>query len=511
MQTVVLGNHITFDLKKIGYAYLAAPIVVFLLFYIRPIIGVPVLLCMAIAYTCSLNKMRKCTELTDGRLSISIGMLLVVGVALLVWALLSGQAGLWYQSTDWDARNAIFRDLITHEWPVIYQSKDTALSYYIGHWMVAAAIGHALLPLFGLTVTWRIARVALLVWTWLGLMIVALLTMRYIRASSKKTQMLTVLFLIFFSGMDIVGAAIRLQIPTVFSADVLHLEWWNPFQFSSMSTCLFWAFNQAVAPWVATILFLQERDASNYILLLSGALICGPFPALGLAFLMLFQFVGDLVACYFESEKGKRVPAIAGTLKEAFSLQNVLIAVSVLVVLILYFLTNGAVTGGVSGSATTSEAPQISMELALQLFILDAGIYLMFICREKRRSPVFYGVVALLLICPFVRVGAGQDFTMRVSIPAIFALMVFCLQMVANQEGDGSSGYRFRRWLLAACLILGMATPLTEIYRGYYHVMTPGHRTIADWTVSFENTDPAINFESFDYKNTFFYKYVAAK
>lgn len=511
MQTVVLGNRVTIDLKKIGYAYLAAPIVVFLLFYIRSIIGIPVLLCMTIAYACSFKKMRKRSELADEYLSISTGMLFVVGVALLVWALLSGQAGLWYQSSDWDARNAIFRDLITHEWPVIYQSKNTALSYYIGHWMVPAAIGRAILPLFGLTITWRIARVALLVWTWLGLMIVALLTMRFIRASSRKTQILTTIFFIFFSGMDIVGAAIRLQIPTVFSADVLHLEWWNPFQFSSISTCLFWAFNQAVAPWVATVLFLQEKDSSNYILLLSGALLCGPFPALGLAFLMLFQFVGDIVARCFKSAKGEHISTMAGALREAFSFQNVLIAASVLIILVLYFLTNGAVTGGASGSAETSGAPQITVELALQLFILDAGIYLLLIGHEKKRNPIFYGIVTLLLICPFVRVGAGQDFTMRVSIPAIFTLMVFCLQMVVNQEGDGSSSYRFRRWLLVACLILGMATPLTEIYRGYYHVMTPGDRTIADWTVSFEKTERAINFESFEYEDTVFYKYVAAK
>lgn len=51
-----------------------------------------------------------------------------------------GIGGHYYQSPDWDWRNAIFHDLIYKKWPVIYSEYDKALVYYIGYWLPSAAL-----------------------------------------------------------------------------------------------------------------------------------------------------------------------------------------------------------------------------------------------------------------------------------------------------------------------------------------------------------------------------------
>lgn len=69
---------------------------------------------------------------------------------MLLWGYLGGQTGFFYQNSDWGYRNAIYRDLITNSWPVYYPQKDTALVYYIGHWLVPAALTKPVYALFGL-------------------------------------------------------------------------------------------------------------------------------------------------------------------------------------------------------------------------------------------------------------------------------------------------------------------------------------------------------------------------
>ena len=69
----------------------------------------------------------------------------------------------------------------------------------------------------------------------------------YLRADTGKKQGIGLLFLIFFSGMDILGALYSSRLPDLLAYDAMHLEWWtNDFQFSSLTTCLFWVFNQTV-------------------------------------------------------------------------------------------------------------------------------------------------------------------------------------------------------------------------------------------------------------------------
>lgn len=91
-------------------------------------------------------------------ITLSVPKLVLLFALMLLWGYLGGQTGFFYQNSDWGYRNAIYRDLITNSWPVYYPQKDTALVYYIGHWLVPAALTKPVYVLFGMDIAWMFAR-----------------------------------------------------------------------------------------------------------------------------------------------------------------------------------------------------------------------------------------------------------------------------------------------------------------------------------------------------------------
>lgn len=78
--------------------------------------------------------------------------LIVIGVCML-WVYFSGIGGFCFQNKDFWARNPIYRDLSTYQWPVIYDlsqepeaiqkvvsSDHVSLSYYFAWWLVPALL-----------------------------------------------------------------------------------------------------------------------------------------------------------------------------------------------------------------------------------------------------------------------------------------------------------------------------------------------------------------------------------
>lgn len=59
--------------------------------------------------------------------------------------------GLSPQSADWSKHNAVLRDLIEKEWPVLYHNEDESslLTYYLGQYLVPALSGKVICFLCG--------------------------------------------------------------------------------------------------------------------------------------------------------------------------------------------------------------------------------------------------------------------------------------------------------------------------------------------------------------------------
>ena len=101
---------------------------------------------------------------------------LVIFFVSLIWCYLAGQGGFFYQSSDHYIRNGTFGDLIYHKWPVIYEKPKAMLVYYIGHWLFPALFGKLALFITGNTsIAWLVAKIALLFWSTLGIMLVFIL------------------------------------------------------------------------------------------------------------------------------------------------------------------------------------------------------------------------------------------------------------------------------------------------------------------------------------------------
>lgn len=315
-------------LKPFALSYLTAPLAVFFAGYLRAPFAVAGLAVLAFAWwyaVCKTPQVKQVGQEEQG-ITLSVPKLVLLFALMLLWGYLGGQTGFFYQNSDWGYRNAIYRDLITNSWPVYYPQKDTALVYYIGHWLVPAALTKPVYALFGLDAAWMFARMALWGWTALGTYLAALNLLVYLRADTGKKQGIGLLFLIFFSGMDILGALYSSRLPDLLAYDAMHLEWWtNDFQFSSLTTCLFWVFNQTVGAWLATVCFLQEKDCRNYLLLGTACLMCGPFPFVGLVIFMVARGIVLLA----QRQKG--------VLQSAFSPANVLVLVVVLSITASYF------------------------------------------------------------------------------------------------------------------------------------------------------------------------------
>lgn len=503
-------------LKVPIFFYLSLPAFLFLAFFLRLSVAIPciaaygLMLCFALRKDQTQKKMEK-------KITVSGVTLFILFLVVLLWTFLGGLNGHWFQTSDWDCRNAIFMDLITHRWPVRYQN-GSALVYYIGHWLPEAAAAKLFLRFGGLELAWSIGQNLLWLWTSVGLYFLLLLLLIYHEVKNKKQILLVVLLLIFFSGMDIIGTILTGRLGEFFSPNELHLEWWSGrYQFSSITTCVYWVFNQSVIPWLAVMCFLHEKTPKNYVFLGIACLSCGPFPMVGLTVLMLVRGIEYLV-----EETGAEKYNWKKRILELFSPGNLLGCFVVLPVYILYYACNIATSQTMaresSGGMLERTIQQFSDNFIKSLicfvafFVLEAGIYLVLIYRERKNDPLYYAVFVSLLLIPHFQIGLSMDFCMRVSIPALFLLMVYCGEYLLHHLNSLKKPWgpeKIRTLLIAACLLIGAVTPCVEIGRGVYHVITEQTIELAyDPIYSFENEPVTYNFSTEFPDKTVFFKYI---
>ncbi len=545
-------------LKKAAFFCLALPACVFMLGFVRWYIGIPVTLLIAAAYFFTVRDTRRDT---DRVISLPVSYIVILGAVVVLWCYLSGLGNLYYQSSDWSARNAIFRDLITHKWPVVYEAKDAALVYYIGYWLPAAVIGKAIFLTTGnLDIAWYSGNACLWMWSAICIFITILMVMILVGASNKKRFWIALTVFIFFSGLDIIGTLINnwvwgIGIPN-------HIEWWTKFQFSSMATCLGWVFNQAVPSWIATACFLGEKNTRNYAFLAVFCAVSAPLPAIGLALYMIGYAVYLLINAIKEKQIKQFVYDVATP-------QNIIPAIAVFPIFLLYYKTNLAVNVGQDGNTSFSPSYGTIIILAavsvifyalmiirkkrsesyaeyafvgtvalligafafinttiklnyLAFIFLECMIYLFIIMSDNRKNPLFYLSFIVMALCPVIHVGTDADFCMRASIPLVFILMTMCLRYLFENRKNLSSFVNPAKtiscWLLIVSLLIGSVTACKEFKRGFDAVKDNKKLNVVNdstytferiFTGSAEGTDR--NFIATNYEETAFFKYIAKK
>jgi len=218
-------------------------------------------------------------------------------------------------------------------------------------------------------------------------------------------------------------------------------------------------------------------------------------------------------------------------LRMPFSVSNIALLLFVFPILGIYYMGNNALRGtlapSVSNVAKAAAAksvtdgidiwpklPEYFSRSFILFFFLEVGIYLVLLWTEKRKDPLYYVCWISLLFIPYFHVGVSNDFCMRVSVPGVFLVMLYCNEAVVTKMGcfkKLTAPTKLRICALALALCIGCCTPIVEIARGCVHVITERNIYLANdrfYSLS-DLRKPTLNFESSDYRDTLFFRYFA--
>jgi hypothetical protein len=356
----------------------------------------------------------------------------------------------------------VLAGLVEQPWPVVYEMEARGLEgrwhglvFYIAYYLPAGAVGKLL--------GWTAANLALALWTALGVWLALCWFLRLIDATEgRRRPWVGMLLFVFASGLDGVGILLRGG-PMFRPAD--HLEWWaGSWQYSSNTSLLFWVPHQALGGWLTTALLLggvvggRSRRAAPVEL--AGALLWSPFVFLGA---LPFALLG----------------AARSFLTVLRSWPNWLLAPAIGVTLALYYaaLRQDRLPGSFEGGKIVGDQAGLFLLFAALEFAL-----VLLLCRPRSEPDrgwrtAWLLVGAELLILPFFHFGLHNDLVMRASIPALFALWALAGRTLLDRQAP-----RWRRGALAFLLLLGFATPCTELNRSLtlYRVGIPDAAAVRD-------------------------------
>lgn len=515
-------NTVTLDyrqLRAIACGYIVLPLLVFFCGFLKwyfALAGVAALCLGVLSVLRGKNVEQSHKHVSNFKLTTILGIF----AFNMVWTQLGGLNGLFYQSSDWNIRNAIFYDLIQFEWPVVYENTGAALVYYIGHWLPPAIFGKLTLLVTGsMPWAWRVGRVFFWGWTSLGLTIVIMLILHYLKASTKKARLLAIAVFVCFSGLDILAALYYKNLKELLNPNLLHMEWWSAkYQFTGITACVYWVFNQTVIPWIITLCVLMDESPRNYVLYCVACLLCGPLPCVGIAICMAAKAVEYCIR-QIRAHRWKTV------LRDIFSFGNFVVLLGVFPLVAAYILANNAVGGTDTAGAAAAAATQPSFfssgywNRELLIFLaFEVGFYMLLVFNDRKKDLMFYVIGFIFVIAPYFRIGASNDFCMRVSVPGMFILMLYAadylLKHLRFKKADKITlsvvAKRICALVLAVLLCFGAVSPAVEVYRGFYHVIKERSVHLANMTIgSFENEPVYLNFHCTEPENQFFFKYLS--
>lgn len=407
--------------------WLALPFIIFVFGWIKWYFAIPI----AAAVLYGVYGIIRSTKEIHIQLDKKSALIFILSLALLaVWVTASGIGCVMYQNDDFYYRNAILKDLINNKWPVIFENADIqghdspALVYYFAFFLPSALAG----KLFG----FKAALLTLWLWSFIGIVCIwSYLVIRINKISLNVLWMLTL-----FGGMDIIGCLL-LSKPVTFTE---HIEWWVvPWQYSSMSTQLFWVFNQSIPAWLATVMLITQPSRKCIVVIAGLLLLYSPMP-----------FVGFIVFLVYYLLKGIRQPKQWA--REIFTPENVLGGGAAGITSFLFLSCN--IAGQKVGLC------EMNWKYFLFIF-LEFGVTAVLLFRYKKKDPLFYISVIMLTVLPLFTVGNVYDFCMRASIVPLFILTCFSIDAL-EQEHE-----KLRKYILVAVLCICSVASLLEINRSF--------------------------------------------
>ena len=425
----------------LGYIYVALPILIFFIGWCNPTtaaLGTLVIL-MSLYFA-----IKNAPQLWIPENKKQIWFLISLFIIALVWVYSSGIGALVFQNLDHNCRNPIFEYLVSQPWPVEHAEHPAILTYYIAFWLPSAIVGKIFNSI-------QVGYYCQVLWAAIGIF----LFFYYVLAGLRKKNFIPIVIFILFSGLDIVGSFITLKYNAITNI-TSHLEWWSDaFQFSSMTTQLFWVFNQAIAAWLLIPLLSLEKNNKSIGFLYSCLFLHSTLPAIG-----MFPFI--IYWCIKNGQKKVSISGLKPAFLSLFTFQNIIGSIVVFIVCYSYLSSN--IAGGNFGISIFNNY-RIFIIWLLTFFLLEAGIYLITINKIYRKKLVYYITCFCLLTYPFIRIGYGEDFCMRATIPVLVVLYLMICKTLESRYYLKKCKVAFT--VLVIALFLGAITPLHEFARTF--------------------------------------------
>jgi hypothetical protein len=451
-------------LDRVVVLYLGLPVGIFLAGWLQPWAAIPLLLCLGYG----LYPLAAPGGTHDPRGGLSrwqVAIAIAIGCA---WTVCGGTGHWVFANADWHIRDAVLHDLVTGAWPVGYGAEGggpTLLRAPLGYYLPAALVGKAA----GLAA----AHVGLALWTATGATLFLLQVLSHI--PRKVGPVLAgVAVIVAFSGLDAVGTLLRVPGAAAHWDVTNHLEWWAArYQYSSMTTQLFWVPNHALGAWLGIGLLYRGRgaDADHFAdspqtaggvdlllpMIVVAVALWSPLAALGLVPFVLWRVWETAMRERSNRLFHPRVWAPA-------------MAVGLVIAEYLTLDTGGVPAGwtiGRQGFGLAAIAGDLGSQA--EFVLLEAGLIGVVILSIHRSAAVMLAL-CVLAILPVARFGAANDFVMRVSIPSLTVLAIgACLALFAAPAAAAAepirSSLRIKKAALAGLLLVGAVTPFQEFAR----------------------------------------------
>lgn len=448
-------------LNLFSIAYIYVPVFILIIGWCRLWFSIPILFVLGYAFY------RVCSK-HDGKEQINFkpAEMFLCFLAIFMIAIYSGWGGIAPQSGDWGKHNAILRDLIQKDWPVIYENHGVSsmLTYYLGQYMVPALGGKVLykcLELCSFTdvlepnrsgCSFFAAEMVMFMWNSMGLFLVWGQLFFLLHDPGKK--FLVGIIFCFFGNPLVLGKFVY----SLAGFDPGYMDYHRLdheiylLQYTTNFALLRWVFQHCLVPWMVMGMVLnRSTDIETYIFVGLPVVIYSPFAFLGMLPFMFVNLIRRMI-------KEKKLIVI----KACFSIPNVLTVFSLGSFLFLFFF-----------SYLVAEKPKeqnFSLYLhfnAQDMFfytifcLFTFGIYTFYLIKDFRKNPFWWTAVISLLVLPFFRMGEYNDLVMRASIPALFTLCVFCLDILLNKRKLHS---RLFLCSFAVFFVIGFYYPVREFY-----------------------------------------------
>lgn len=491
--------------------YLFLPIFIFVFTWLKPILGITIIIITLIAIYFSINNIWK--NKIKEKIPSSYIELIFIYLFFIAFFIFVGHNDIFPQDFDWHKHHAIFYDLVNYDYPVVYQN-DSMLTYYLGQYLVPSFLA----KIFGSVL---FLRIFIPMWNALGLMLVYAYLTFFLNAESRLKKLGVIFIMIFFGGLFniarvvyeyfVYGYGLKDNIIHVFFYEQYNYKWIDinriRVHFASNYDALYGAFQHVITPWISCCLFLGNKQHKNsYVLMALPLMFSATFGFLYFSMLLLIYAIHG----YYKSKDRMLY------IKEVFSKGNLLmipLAVVILIYLAGNFLGNKPTEVGLEIISISQYA-----DFYIVFIFSEFLLYILLLFKRNKKNVVFNIILIQLMIIPFIKLGLYNDLCSRGSIPARFILMYYCLEQLYNTKL-----HTWRNIGLIIMLVFAMLNTGLQIKNHIYRTIDGENGAIpylCDDYKSFEGyagdvdfagrEDNAYNYFTLDYSKSFF-KIIAKK